>query len=89
MAEILLVLDALLAATPPALERDGFDAPPARPGAFPPPAWAVEPVIEDAISLDSALDAPVWRAARVPSPAGGGTPDGAPEGAMDRRAVAR
>lgn len=58
MAEILPVLDALLAATRPALEADGLDPPP-RPGALAPPAWALEPVIEDAISLGGDLDAPV------------------------------
>jgi hypothetical protein len=50
MAEILPVLDALLAASRPASELDGFDA---RSSALVPPTWPLEP---DAISLDSALD---------------------------------
>jgi serine/threonine protein kinase len=55
MAEILPVLDALLAATRRDADRSD---PPARPAAFAPPAWAVEPAIEDAIARDSAHDAP-------------------------------
>lgn len=59
MAEVLPVLDALLAAS----RRDAarFDAP-VRPAAPTPRAWAfepvIEPVIEDALLLDGALDAP-------------------------------
>jgi serine/threonine-protein kinase len=56
MAEILPVLDALLAATRRQASR--FD-PPARPDALARPAWALEPGIEDAIPPDSALDVPV------------------------------
>lgn len=55
MADILPVLDALLVASRP--EANELD-PRARPGAFAPPPWALEPVIEDTIPLDSALDAP-------------------------------
>jgi serine/threonine-protein kinase len=51
MAEILPVLDALLAASRPAPELDGFGA---RSDALVPPAWPLEP---DAISIDIALDA--------------------------------
>jgi serine/threonine-protein kinase len=66
MAEILPVLDALLAAWRPAPEVDGLAAAPARSGAPATPTWTLEPVdpamndavIEDMISLDSALDAP-------------------------------
>jgi serine/threonine-protein kinase len=54
-AEILPVLDALLAAT----RRDADRSDPAvRSAALAPPAWAVEPMIEDAIPLDRALDTP-------------------------------
>jgi eukaryotic-like serine/threonine-protein kinase len=60
MAEILPVLDALLAATrsaPP--EPDELAPPaPARSGALAPPTWT-DPVFEDAISPDRAIDAPV------------------------------
>jgi len=55
MTEVLPVLDALLAAS--RRDPDWFDAP-ARSAAPTGPAWTLEPVIEDAIPLDSALDAP-------------------------------
>ncbi|HEX8110451.1 MAG TPA: serine/threonine-protein kinase [Kofleriaceae bacterium] len=59
IAEILPVLDALLAASRSAPEADGFDAPaPARSGPLITPTWALEPVIEDVISLGGDLDAP-------------------------------
>lgn len=60
MAEVLPVLDALLAAT--RREANRFD-PAARADGLAPPAWALEPgfeaVIDDAIPPDSALDGPV------------------------------
>jgi serine/threonine-protein kinase len=55
MAEVLPVLDALLAASRP--DADRFDVP-ARPAVPTRRTWTLEPVIEDAILLDSALDAP-------------------------------
>jgi serine/threonine-protein kinase len=55
MAKVLPVLDALLTAS--RQDADRFDAP-ARPATPAPPIWTLEPVIEDAILLDSALDAP-------------------------------
>jgi serine/threonine protein kinase len=54
MAEILPVLDALLAATRRDADRSD---PSARPAALA-PVWTVDPVIEDAIPFDRALDAP-------------------------------
>jgi len=59
MAEVLPVLDVLVAAARPGLDTDGFDPPPARPRALDPAGWAVEPVIEPVIALDGARDAPV------------------------------
>jgi serine/threonine-protein kinase len=66
MAEILPLIDALLAASRPARKADGFEAPAGRSSALVLPTWSVEPanegvhdaVIEETISLDSALDAP-------------------------------
>jgi hypothetical protein len=55
MAEILPVLDALLAATRRDADRSD---PSARSAALALPAWAVEPAIEDESPLDRALDAP-------------------------------
>ncbi len=65
IAEILPVLDALLAASRPAPEAGGPGAPaPARSGPLVTPTWPLEPVpvpvpvIEDVISLGGDLDAP-------------------------------
>ena len=55
VAEVLPVLDALLAAS--RRDPDWFDAP-ARSGAPTRPTWNLEPVVEDAIPLDIALDLP-------------------------------
>jgi eukaryotic-like serine/threonine-protein kinase len=55
MAEVLPVLDALLAATRRDADRSDLAA---RSAAFAPPVWALEPVIEDESPPDRALEAP-------------------------------